>query len=1141
MTADRPAPPRVSRHPARRRLAVVRSGGHQGSGYLLTGRLVLTAAHLLSHERDIRVTALDGHGEAPCTTVASWYDHATGLDVALLASDRPLTDPAALDAGPLAWAKIGTLAPIPGCQAVGFPYGQRDAAGGLDTEQLIGTYKPGSGLVTGRDVIAVDGVPPEPRPDGISPWAGMSGAAVFTDGVLLGVVTSDPRGWRHGRVTVTPVQRLRDEPGFLSALDAVGYLAPSFVDASCTFPDPTAEFESRYAGYVAKRHGTLRIFGIDLTDRRRATWPLDAAYYSLEAAPTALRDVGGWQQPPRAAGPVPAEQALAGHERVLLRGVAGSGKTTLVQWLAVAAAGQELSEHQRHLTGLVPFVLPLRTVARRDRLPAPADFLEAVGAPLTAPAGWVERILADRRALVLVDGLDEIDERARERVGDWLRDLLAAYPGNHWLVTSRPSAVADRWLSDEGFTELTLSPMSRRDVRAFAGRWHDAARAATPDDTEELARLDDYQRSLLAALDTKHDLGRLATNPLMCGLICALHRDRGGYLPTGRKELYDAALSMLLLRRDRERDLAPPLTEAPQIQLLQKLAYWLVRNGQAEMDREDAVGLVTTALPAMPAAAAVGDGPAVYRYLLERSGLLREPTADTVDFVHRTFQDYLAARAAVEERDFELMARNAHHDQWSDVIRMAVANARPDERARLLRKILARGDRTKTHRGRLHLLAMACLEHATELDPAVRAAVEERGAALIPPRSYAEAEALAAVGPLVLELLPGPEGLDEEEATATIETAALIGGDAAVGVMRRFAGQPPTGVKSAPGRRSPPDVDARQYPAEVLHRLPRGRVHHALGRRFPPGVDARQYATEVLDRLPRDRTTFAAQTAEQVEALAEIGGVVSVSTGVSVLPDVLARIGANTLEDIYLSEPMTDETLSLLADLSGLRRLAFFDCSRLTDLSPLADGPFRLLTLCGLPPGIDLGVLRSLTALRSLALRSLDSCWPGPSSLPAGLGVTDFYTDLGERGLEGVERLTKVEQVEADSATRALARDDWDRLHLLPRLDSLSLGSGPTASLDPAFPALPNVQTLTVSRGAVGSLPTYLAELFPAARRVTVAHPVVLGPHTFDLAPLAAFPELSEVVVRHQDTALEVLTDALPPRVTVTITPRPRA
>ncbi|MET9221369.1 NACHT domain-containing protein [Streptomyces sp. NPDC003300] len=649
---------------------------------------------------------------------------------------------------------LSSLAPVPDCQAIGFPYAQRDASGGLDTEQLTGTYKPGSGLLGGRDVLAVDGTPPAPRPDGLSPWAGMSGAAVFAGDVLIGVVTTDPTGWQHGRVTVTLLQRPYDGTGLRSVLSQQGF-TPLFVPPPGQLIDPRSTFEARYAPYLVKRHGTLRIFGIDLTDRKRATWPLDAAYYSLEATPTA--DPAMEDLAPRAHRPLPAEQALAGHDRVLLRGVAGSGKTTLVQWLAVATARQDLGEHLEHLRGLVPYVLPLRTIARRDRLPAPADFLSAVEVPLSPPSHWAEDVLAERRGLVLIDGLDEIDERSRERVGDWLRGLLAAYPGNRWLVTSRPTAVSDSWLADEGFTDLTLSPMSRGDIRAFSERWHDAARASVPDEEpEERARLDTYQRTLLDALHTKQDLARLATNPLMCGLICALHRDRSGYLPTGRKELYDAALGMLLIRRDRERDLATPLTEEPQIQLLQKLAYWLVKNGQAEMDISDAMRLISAALPAMPSAAALGDSASVYCHLRDRSGLLREPTPDTVDFIHRTFQDFLAARAAVEDLDFDLLAANAHHDQWADVIRMAVAHGRPAERARLLRKLIERGDAEPDHSARLHLLATACLEHATELDPRVRAEVVHRAERLIPPRTAEDVQGLVSVGPLVLETASGP-------------------------------------------------------------------------------------------------------------------------------------------------------------------------------------------------------------------------------------------------------------------------------------------------------------------------------------------------------------------------------------------------
>ena len=86
---------------------------------------------------------------------------------------------------------------------------------------------------------------------------------------------------------------------------------------------------------------------------------------------------------------------------------------------------------------------------------------------------------------------------------------------------------------------------------------------------------------------------------------------------------------------------------------------------------------------------------------------------------------------------------------------------------------------------------MACLEHATELDPDVRAAVEERARRLVPPRTDVDAEALAAVGPIVLELLPGPDGLTDEELNATVRTAWTIGGEAALPVLGRLAAQAP--------------------------------------------------------------------------------------------------------------------------------------------------------------------------------------------------------------------------------------------------------------------------------------------------------------------------------------------------------------
>lgn len=84
-----------------------------------------------------------------------------------------------------------------------------------------------------------------------------------------------------------------------------------------------------------------------------------------------------------ASSPQPADQALAGSHRVLLRGEAGSGKSTLVQWLAVTAARQELTPQMEYLYDRIPFVLPLRTLTRHgEQLPDPQSFLAAVGCPI---------------------------------------------------------------------------------------------------------------------------------------------------------------------------------------------------------------------------------------------------------------------------------------------------------------------------------------------------------------------------------------------------------------------------------------------------------------------------------------------------------------------------------------------------------------------------------------------------------------------------------------------------------------------------------------------------------------------------------------------------------------------------------------
>ncbi|EPH40933.1 NACHT domain-containing protein [Streptomyces aurantiacus] len=836
-----------------------------------------------------------------------------------------------------------------------------------------------------------------------------------------------------------------------------------------------AAFEQRYLAYVAKKHGKLTIFGIDLANSP-GKWPLDAAYLSLTASGRAkhrddirlevvqrLSDIGvevDWRRALiafRDAAPRPADEALADHDRVLLRGEAGSGKTTLVQWLAVSAARQALDGHgdrmaytaerddrMAYLRDRVPYVLPLRTLTRHgERLPAPKDFLPAVGSPLagTQPDGWESRVLTAGRALVLVDGIDEVPDTERARTRAWLTDLMEAYPGNRWLVTSRPSAVREDWLADEEFTELTLAPMSGADVAAFIRRWHAAAATGAP---EEKAALASYETQLLEAVGTKPDLGRLATNPLMCGLICALHRDRRGFLPLGRKDLYTAALSMLLIRRDRERHMAvPELREEPQLQLLQRLAYWLIRNGRTAMDRSRAQSIIADALPAVPELAALGDAEAVYAHFLHRSGLLREPGPGTVEFVHRTFQDFLGARAAVDEGDFGVLAGHGADDQWEDVIRMAVAQARPRERVELLRDLLAYGDthRDDAARKRTHLLAAACLEHAAELAPEVRAEVERRTAELIPPRGAEDARELGAVGAMVLGLLPGPDEVDGEEARLVAIAATHVRSDAAIPFLARYVDHPSLGVRS-----------------QLMwgwHRF-----------------DCRMYAEQVVAHLDDGETHFTLRSEEQAAEL--------------------DRLGLRP-KHLDIRPDLDPETVSRL----------------LVDCEP------ETLMLWTPPARLDPAAFAALRGLKALRVFNVEEPWSlgmfpaeAPLKTLGVLGPRQYVEDW-----DAMDRWPELEWVVYDRDDGPGPDTEWRVLARLPRLDTLYLSADSLGNA-PDDLSLPHVTQVHLDHtGEWDGVPARLAKVFPAMTLLYV------NIRAHDVAPIdagalaAALPTLTRVRV----------------------------
>lgn len=719
-------------------------------------------------------------------------------------------------------------------------------------------------------------------------------------------------------------------------------------------PDPGTGFATAYRRKAAERWDVLQLFGTDASTR---SYPLSLAYLSLLV--TAERDDTPFTD---AAHERPAveqrvEDALGRHRRLFLRGAAGSGKTTLLSWVGVRAGREDFPEAMAAWNGHMPFMVPLRQYVDRT-LPEPAEFVRHTGRHLAdqAPRGWVTGLMERGRAVLLVDGVDELPQGRREEARRWLRDLISDFPDCRYVVTTRPGAASEDWLSADGFVSAELQPLRNEDVGAFVHHWHAAVRSDTAD-TAEHERLTRYEDELTQKLTGKKHLRAIATTPLLCALLCALYRDQHTALPRDRMEVYDAALRMLLKDRDQQRGIAEgvDLSRQELVLLLQELAKWLVANGSSDAPVSTAQRTVSRALASMHRVEASSKD--VFTHLRVRSGLLQSPAVDRVSFLHRTFEEYLAAKALVEEDSFPLLAKNAHDDQWHEVVVMAAGHASPAQREELVRALLERSGEVKKHRDRLLLVAFACLETSPQLARALREEVESRVREILPPRTEDHVRALALVGESVLPLLAEAEPRNANQSRHTIEAAGLIGGSGSVPIIakafRKYTTRNHYTLSEA--------WDLNPSRAFAEHVLPRA---HKLGHsHIRTDVQHTHLIREFMPRI-----SHLVLTGDRHRSPAP-----------GSLPRHVGRLDLTNHGDMW----DTDSTVALTPEIESLEYLNLFHGTLTTDLSPLLDTNIRSLGLHGSSAPLNPRIIRDLHNLGYLSLRQQDHFPPIQDILPS--------------------------------------------------------------------------------------------------------------------------------------------------------------
>jgi tetratricopeptide (TPR) repeat protein len=208
-----------------------------GSGYFVDARRVITAAHVVGAVGSLaRVRSLGQHDSL--LAEVSWRDEDHDLALLELTGDG-------VPGGDWERAMFGVVEGNDriACRAVGFPDAQmhRGDEGGLvrDTEAIQGQIDPLTGAKAGGLLtVHIEGSVPEDPEDGQrTPWAGISGAAVFCGPALVGVLLIDPHMFKR-RLIATGLAEVAGEPDLVAALGLVD--APELVPIRAAAPDRPA-------------------------------------------------------------------------------------------------------------------------------------------------------------------------------------------------------------------------------------------------------------------------------------------------------------------------------------------------------------------------------------------------------------------------------------------------------------------------------------------------------------------------------------------------------------------------------------------------------------------------------------------------------------------------------------------------------------------------------------------------------------------------------------------------------------------------------------------------------------------------------------------------------------------------------------
>lgn len=491
--------------------------------------------------------------------------------------------------------------------------------------------------------------------------------------------------------------------------------------------DEYRDFETDYLRKVERTYKKIELFGSNISERNIKRYNISTSYIELSCAENDYDEITDTT--------INMSNIFNSDNIVWISGEAGGGKTTFIQWLATTSAMR--NSDIEDINSLIPIVLKLRNVSFPLNLKSEIEKV----VESECPNGWVEYLYKYDKILLLFDGIDEISNNDRESLYNYIEDIAdewkKRYGDTHFkskIVITARTYVEDTFLFQHA--NYKILRMKMNNIKKFVLYWHKTVLADKEDEIKN--RVD----RLIENISSMESIRNIAGTPLLCAMICALSYVNNESIPTNRVELYEKCCHMLIEDRDRERKIISAdrialinLDYSKKVRILENIALYMLESQRAEMDKKYIVDYIRVFLKdsTIIEVSEIKEKPELLiDYLIQRTGILRQPTVGNIDFVHKTFLEYLAANAINKQCKWNVILANIVNPFWKETIIMCFSQIDRQQGSELLYNMLEKYKNTKEQE--YIFMASLCANSASDIEVSVRDKINEKIKMLIPPQ-----------------------------------------------------------------------------------------------------------------------------------------------------------------------------------------------------------------------------------------------------------------------------------------------------------------------------------------------------------------------------------------------------------------------